>query len=305
MLLLCYDPLMSRKRTLLTISLALLASLLILMIFRAGKPNFRYSITELGMPQSASIYDEICATAINDLGQVVGWITTTKGSQPVVWSTTNEITKVFDFVGIAVGVDNQGEVAGSMTPAATSGSRATRGFIWSPTEGLQDTGSRLRPAKEESAIDSVDYVSLKYRFFSYSPERGLHSPRGDRFNPFDRHAKLKREPMVGHMTTGWPNLPGPVRSLLQKIGFELDLKSLTDINRMRAILWLDGKKFDLNDLVQEPNDWDVLLEATDVNSSGQIVGTGLKTVYQGRVRYRVRRAFLLNPFPEREKSEEK
>lgn len=54
----------------------------------------------------------------------------------------------------------------------------------------------------------------------------------------------------------------------------------------RAFLWQAGEMRDLNDLLPAGSEW-VLVEASDINNRGQIVGTGIK---EGQLR-----AFLLQP----------
>lgn len=54
-----------------------------------------------------------------------------------------------------------------------------------------------------------------------------------------------------------------------------------------AALWIEGKLYDLNDLIPKDSGWDNLEEANDINERGQIVGRGMKDGNQ--------HAFLLNP----------
>ena len=61
------------------------------------------------------------------------------------------------------------------------------------------------------------------------------------------------------------------------------------ISQLRAVIWIGGTLFDLNDLIDPTAGW-TLLEAVEVNSSGQIAGTG---IHDGQ-----RKAFLLTPVDE-------
>lgn len=56
----------------------------------------------------------------------------------------------------------------------------------------------------------------------------------------------------------------------------------------RAFLYVDGRLFDLNDLVLDLSGWEHLRSAQDINDSGQIAGFGLTTSGEFR-------AFLLTP----------
>ncbi len=62
----------------------------------------------------------------------------------------------------------------------------------------------------------------------------------------------------------------------------------------RAILWQDGKAYNINDLIPKEAGW-VLERAVSINDRGQIVGTGYHSNDLGKSRSGGIRAFLLTP----------
>jgi uncharacterized membrane protein len=70
------------------------------------------------------------------------------------------------------------------------------------------------------------------------------------------------------------------------VGFSVD----AEFADQRAVLWSGGQIVDLNSLLTPESDW-ILLVATAINDSGEIVGYGRRDGLPGR------RAFLLRPVP--------
>ena len=60
---------------------------------------------------------------------------------------------------------------------------------------------------------------------------------------------------------------------------------------IRAVVWIEGTMYDLNDLVVSGDTWQELTIAEDINDAGQIVGQGTNPDGEGH-------AFLLTPIVE-------
>ncbi len=83
-------------------------------------------------------------------------------------------------------------------------------------------------------------------------------------------------------------MAGPRASFMHGLGLDETAGKSADDELLHATLWTeDDDRFNLNDLIHGPADGWQLVEARDINASGQIVGYGLK---DGRTA-----AFLLTP----------
>ncbi len=82
--------------------------------------------------------------------------------------------------------------------------------------------------------------------------------------------------------TGFEGIPGPWVSEAKAINFYGDIvgSAASSENINAAVLWRDGKIYDLNKLIPKGTGWTSLTTAYDINNKGCIVGEGLRGAYK-------------------------
>jgi probable HAF family extracellular repeat protein len=230
-------------------------------------------ITDLGTLGAAT---GAVATDINDRGQITGG----SGGRAVMWDAQGirdlgTISTVATATSRAAAINNHGHVVGrSQTDILNAtGGRVTHGFLWNGTSmvdlgtlGASTNYSDAFAVNDssvvvgEAMVESGTYHAWVWRngtMTSLHPaEFELRHSRANRINT--------RGVIVGHVARLW--------------GFAS--------SDGRAVLWHDGKAYDLNQYLPENSGW-VLRSAEGINDKDQIVGLGS---FQGE-----NRAFLLTP----------
>lgn len=239
-------------------------------------------------------YDPVGVTRINDRGQILAGSVLLSGGQRIPLNNNSSVpfpmyaraldnAERVNIVGSSSTVINRSPPvrwqAGAYTTFLPAGSRGV-------ATGINDRGQ----------IVGTQYVSIDNFAFRYDSTTGqvayLPGYSGEAYAINN----------VGHViATQVPNVPvlwrdGQVIDLMGQ-GLPLALNDRDDIvgftsetpttlATRRATLWREGVRIDLNTLIPADSGW-TLNEATAINESGQIVGTGTRT---GQTR-----AFLLTP----------
>ncbi len=247
------------------------------------------------------------ANAINSLGQVAGWvgvdgsaIRAIRGEANAVYDPATAWGTFGGREGSGFGINDAGQVTGS----ATTPANVSRVFRTAPnapfnpaTDNLDDwswgsegmginnagqivgtvfTNVGYRPfrigpnAKLNPATDILGYGGYGYGIndlgqvtgWFYSPRGGVHAFRTA------PNAPMSAPPEdLGTLGGGWATGNG-----INFAGHVVGLSS-TNANVSHAFLYIDGKMWDLNDLIQPNSGW-TLEQGTSINDFGQIVGNG-------------------------------
>ncbi len=152
---------LNSKRTLSQSGQYFLAGVLVFAARFAAPPTFSradttYTVTDLGvLPTTPSGRDYSTATAINDLGQVVGYVGDPSFSAPFIWSSSTGMVSLTGrsnpgFGAYAFGINNLGQVVGT----AQFGPTSSNAFLWSPTSGISyfDNGTSARKINDNGVI---------------------------------------------------------------------------------------------------------------------------------------------------------
>lgn len=257
--------------------------------YRSSDQRVRYRFIELEVPAETKSLDSAIPNAIDEDGRIAGLVRINQESFPAVWNESGNLVHVVDTPGVALCWGDDDRIAGTL-------SLYNNGFIWSPSAGLQ-----MVESKQSDSINfyrkpnSRDHVALSYEF---SEENGIEAVD----TPEELEDVLrgnKKGLKVGWTERGWPKSLVEVEMLYQRILRRLGFKVDTSPDaRKYAVFWKDGRRIDLNNLVELPEDWGHLTVAHDVNERGWIIGVGAKTIWDGRFKNTVPRGFLLKPIEE-------
>jgi probable HAF family extracellular repeat protein len=237
------------------------------------------------------------ATAINDLGQVVGqaldW-------HSFLWSRQDGMMKL-DFASQANGINNKGEVVGrnsgghaflwsdgtvldlgslggghmstavginnhtQVVGQTTTAGGAPHAFLWTADRGMMDLGSLDGNAGSTSGADAINNAG---QIVGSSYSSVLHATHA---------AYFSRKGVVDLGTLGSIAIAHAVNNLGQVVGESGDA-FITDLN--------GGPMIDLNTLIPPGTGW-TLFDARAINDAGQIVGTGKLPGYDNIHAYRL------------------
>ncbi|GET42619.1 DUF3466 family protein [Microseira wollei] len=205
--------------------------------------------------------------AINDLGQVVGYSSTTDGQdRAFLWEKNSGMINLGTLGGnysIATAINNYGQVIGSSNTA----NGQYRAFVWEKSSGMSDLGTLGGGYSIATAINNYGQVI------------GGSTTADGQSRPFfwDKSSGMVNLGTLG----GNSSSARAINNYGQVIG-----SSNTADGQFRPFFWEKSSGIsDLNDLVSAPG-W-ILEGVVDINNAGQIVGNGS---YNGQTR-----AFLLTP----------
>lgn len=222
------------------------------------------SITNLPLPASASAG---AALGIHHFGEIVGTAEYGESGVALRW-VKGEIEPLFTNSTVAVprGINELGAIAGRLSETNTAGEPTGTAFILNPASD--------RPLRtfvpHGSAALAINRAGTAVGYAEFSVGI-LHAAR------FDANGATDLDTLNNtHSSANAINDRGEVVGMFVRGAGDED----------RAFLVHDGQMYDLNDLVDSADEW-TLLEATGINSRGQICGHGLKLGSE--------RAFLLTP----------
>ena len=258
------------------------------------------------------------AHALNDLGQVGGYMSVISGYRGFVWqngSLTELGTLGGTYASEAHGINNLGQVVGF----ADTGDGGQHAFLWqngvmtdlgtfggssfSVGESINDSGQivgygflnpfangEVFPLIWENGVVSelptgVIGGGLVFNINNSGQSVGYYS------GGFGVQAALWNNGTLTELATvsGESTIANDINNLSQIVGFSYS-PPVNPVNPIRRALMWEGSGFtDLNNMIPSSSGW-VLEYATAINDSGQIVGVG---VFNGQ-----ERGFLLNPIPE-------
>lgn len=231
---------------------------------------------------------------ISDAGQVTGVATNTSGRAfPFLWENgvMTNLGTLGGLEGWAYGINQVGQVVG----AAKTGAGATHAFLYS-SGTMQDLGTL--PGGSNSVAQAINYIGQVVGGDAYTSSGYAHAflwedgsgmtdlgthPNGLISRAFDINDTGR---IVGSATTSgtssnrpvmWIN--GVLTVLDNRIGHAFAINNNGEVvgranfGTDRAFLWRNGTMIDLTSLLPADSGW-TLLEARDINDSGQIVGTG-------------------------------
>ncbi len=204
--------------------------------------------------------------AINNLGQVVGYSSTTDGDRAFLWEKSSGMSNLGTLGGnysSATDINDLGQVIGTSSTADGQ----NRAFFWDNNSGMINLGTL--GGNNSSATDIND---LGQAIGTSTTADGQ-----NRLFFWDKSSGMINLGSLG----GNNNSATAINNLGQVIG-----ESYTADGQNRPFFWDKSSGMsDLNDLVFAP-DW-ILNSVVGINNAGQIVGNGL---YNGQTR-----AFLLTP----------
>jgi probable HAF family extracellular repeat protein len=213
-----------------------------------------------GMQDISTMGTGSCATAINDLGQVVGEFTvdTNFDYHVFLWTASTGMHDLGLPIGsMAAAINNSGAIVGTY-PTSTG---STHAYEWTSAGGLQDLGSLGGGLAAAGGINSYGEVvgsSLDAPSNSdvYS---GFRWTSGGKIQPLP-------SPYPGHDATA-----SAINSTGEIVGFALNSQI-----QQRATVWiLTAHGYVVHDLNQLTVNSPMILDmATGVNPSGQIAGVG-------------------------------
>ncbi len=209
------------------------------------------------------------AAGINDAGQVVGQSDTASGySHAFLWSANSgmqDLGTLGRSGSYAVGINNTGQVVGG---AAIITSPYTRAFLWSASNGMQDLGTLGGGGGQAVGINNAGQVV------------GLAATASETQHAFLWSASSGMQDLGTFAGSSYSVAEG-INDAGQVVG-----SAATVDGTPHAFLWSAGVMTDLNSLLPANSGWE-LMQARDINTTGQIVGWGL---HNGQ-----NRAFLLTP----------
>lgn len=208
------------------------------------------------------------ASSINDNGEITGWADTSSGYAHAFVYDSNSGIKDIGTLGASsswgFAINSSGQVAGVSN--LSNGNR--HAFLYSPGSGMTDLGSLANgmPSAGFGINDSGQVVGWAER--NYSAHLVIDSPGGQ---------MMDIDQLDGKDSGNAINNNG-------------DIVGTYHITSDHAFIYSDGKMKDLNTLIDPSSGW-TLTSANDINTLGQIVGTGTNSYGQTH-------AYLLMPTPE-------
>lgn len=200
---------------------------------------------------------------------------------------TLDLAFAFGNPGISVGnINNQGEVVGSIPTSGRGGPGLGTLYAQDRTTFLRGPGycdPFTSPFCFSAATVATDINEL-------NSVVGF-GPVGEPSSNAPVHALLWNDPQNNSVGTNLGTLGGNssqangINDFTQIVG----TSSLATGTAQHAFLWEEGELFDLNSLLVDNANWE-LTEALEINTSGQIIGSGLLNGEQ--------RGFVLTPVPE-------
>ena len=294
----------------------------------------RYNPKKLGLSQSVIYHDRRIsplwnggsllsyAKAINDSGQVVGYVSTApdKNGKPkeikqdgFIWQggqrrelsllPSYRSSKAFD-------VNNQGTVTGSSKHAQPDGSVLEHAVLW---DGETATLLGSLPGYPESRAVAINNRGQVLGRAIYSKMGEVLKAAQQKFAGPSGQSQLDDLQKVLDVVLGEINALPKDESIIRQQSFFWDEGRIKEIDGLAleindqgqvvgwsgcdfsgkgpardayAFLWQDGQLFDLNTLIPPDTGW-TLGRANGINNHGQIVGSGAHNA--------MRRAFLLTP----------
>ncbi len=239
------------------------------------------TIYELGDLPGGS--PEARALDVNASGNIVGWSSTSPSIQATMWEgdTLSGVAGGSPTTyanSIAYAINDRNQVVGSVPWASGLGNRAV---LWDSDGTVTELGAIgvINDVSQANDINNLGLIIGNSKIDLAGGAFVTHAAMWDNGNIIDL-GDLSADTEVRSDALG-VNDNGLV------VGWSIDGAS------SRATLWQDGTIYNLNDLL-DPADplsaTTVLIQATDINNSGQIVGQALFA--DGG-----QRAFLLNPVP--------
>jgi len=235
------------------------------------------TMTNLGTLPNPGPFGSSEAYDINDSGQVVGYSNTMEGS-------TDGLARARGFVyegGSMIDLGTLGITNGGSRARAINNSGQIVGEVESPsnTAFLYENGTMTDLGKRIGALSSIamdinDSGQIVGGMRSSSDQREAHAFLYD----------------TDGSATDLGTLPGRNHSVAKAInssGQVVGLSSLDQSESFAPFLYSGGAMTNLNDLILADSGW-VLIDATDINDSGMIVGWGINPNGD-------QRAFLLTP----------
>jgi len=206
------------------------------------------------------------AAGINDAGQIVGSAWNTQGNQRAIIANNGSLTDLGTLGGVwsqGNAINNSGQVTGEAQTSYGGHAFITRNgemvdlgaFAWGVSRGwaINDIGQ----VAGTSLINSIE----KHAFITTVDDR-----------------------MIDIGLSGYSSEAFGINNAGQAVGY---FEDVNNPGSKRAFVTLNGVMTDLNTLIAANIGW-TLMEAYDVNNSGQIVGLGI-------AENGLQRAFLLNP----------
>ncbi len=227
---------------------------------------------------------------INNAGKVVGWATDSGNNRKgVLWDINKKIERIITNNGEVNGINDAGQIVGKQFHHAV---------LWDAEGTLYDLDINNPSDSRAYKINNAGQVVGE-------------SNNGMKAVLWDKRKKIELKTLGGHRNSAYGiNNEGKVVGTSQTSSgiyraVLWDKNSITDLgegtagsinkagqvvgtNFGRAILWEKGLTKHLSSMIRSNSGWSLYV-ATDINDSGQIVGTGIfKGKYHG---------FLLTPIP--------
>ena len=259
------------------------------------------------------------ASAINAHGQIAGYSEDAAGGAHAVLFAGDGSIEDLGMLGgstYAYGINDLGQVVGQ---GVTPGGHVEHAFLYTPQQGMQDLGALGGGTSTATAINNAgtvvgyaDYPNPHgaihaFRYTAAGGMRDLGTLGGQHsyayginaagqvvgyseFNPtsIDRRAVLWKSD--GSVTDLGASVPWSEARAINDAGLVVGSADV-GASDYHAVLWDGSVMYDLNDLVDLPSGW-YMVVAHDINSSGQIVANGISPGYP------YASAFLLTPGPD-------
>jgi probable HAF family extracellular repeat protein len=209
------------------------------------------------------------AAAINDKDQVVGYMEVDREIEHAFLWEAGQVTDLGTLSGgssCAADINARGQIVGY----SDFGVRSLHGFLWENGK-MRDLGTLGGRTTEARGInDSAQVVGVSetapWQYHAFLWEKGVIHDLGSPGPGLCTAAKINNKGTV--VGDWWPEK--------------------TSYKGARALVWIDRKMYDLNDLIPNGSGW-VLEAAIAINDKGEIVGKGKHNGDE--------RAFLLTPVP--------
>ena len=202
------------------------------------------------------------ATAVNDVGQIVGWsaVAVEENRRAVLWQNGELIelgTYPDGMVSYAQDINEVGQIVGTGALVGTSGSR--RATLWQGGAminlGTLSGGSQSFGVAINKAGQIVGWADEDGAIFADRAAMWQQDPRTDEWTI----VALSHDESRAHDINDFGQVVGETESV--------------DVPQGRATLWDNGETFDLNELLARNTGW-TLRRAWTINNAGQIAGQG-------------------------------